>query len=68
MVGEARRFTRGRQRSSAEGKLSDNGGREVLVTDVEGTMTRVGKVNQMLCIMEEKEMRLYGEVWNQIVI
>lgn len=48
MVGEARRFTRGRQRSSAGGKLSDNGGREVLVTDVEGTMTRVGKVNQDL--------------------
>lgn len=48
MVGEARRFTRGRQRSSAEGKLSDNGGREVLVTDVEGTMTRVGKVSQDL--------------------
>lgn len=48
MVGEARRFTRGRQRSNAGGKLSDNGGQEVLVTDVEGAMTRVGKVNQDL--------------------
>lgn len=48
MVGEARRFTRERQRFSAGGKLSDNGGQEVLVTDVEGTMTRDGKVNQDL--------------------
>lgn len=48
MVGEARRFTRGRQRFSAGGKLSDNGGQEVLVTDMEGTMTRIGKVNQDL--------------------
>lgn len=48
MVGEVRRFTRGRQRSRAGGKLSDNGVQEVLVIDVEGAMTRVGKVNQDL--------------------